>query len=124
MFEHANRIRFATYALAVIALAYGVYLLFVGVAMAVWVETPEGGEEIGRQFLRTSLGLVPLVGGAIVLVGLLARKEAIIWLGWLVIAGFAVSGIFGSGGLLQPVALVLLMLILKEYHPAGIGDRD
>lgn len=123
MNQATQRIRLTTYVVAAIALLYGVYLLLVGTTLTVWVETPDGGEELGRQFLPTILGLVPLVGGATVIVGLLAGKEGIIWLGWLVIAGFAITGIFGSGGLLLPIALVLLMLILKQYHPSGIGNR-
>jgi hypothetical protein len=115
-------------ALAAVTIVYGLFLVFVGQKLMVYAESPEGGTYLGDQFRPAIAGIIPAVGGALLLVGLLLRSQPISVIGWLVVAAFAGLSVFGIGGWLVPVALALLLcLIVLDRSPAdtlelGSGD--
>lgn len=107
--------RFAAYGLAGLVVAYGVFLLVIGQPWTLYAESPTGGVDLGREFRPVITGLIPVVGGAAVLLGLALRASSLSWLGWLVVAGFAGMFVFGVGGALVPVAAILFFLLVIEH---------
>lgn len=113
-------VRFAPYALASVAVGYGLFLLFVGQAWMVYTESPSGGTEVGREFQPVIAGLFPVVGGTAVVIGLFLGMKIVSWLGWMVLAVFAGLFMFGVGGMLLPVVALLFVVLFKDRE----NDRD
>lgn len=116
-----RRIRLAAFALAAAAGAYGMFLVVVGLPVDTFAESASGGVFVDRVFEPMLAGVWPAIGGAAVLVGLLFDREPIAWLGWLALAAFAILSVFGAGGFLVPIDVALLVALLREYRPNGLG---
>jgi hypothetical protein len=97
-----------TLSLALAVAAYGAYLLLVGQLVNV---VPEGGGAPAPQSVPTPAGLVSLAGGAAIIAGLLLERPVLAGAGALLTLLFSLLFLFGIGGVLVPVAVVLLALI-------------
>jgi hypothetical protein len=109
-------VRAAAIGVAVLAVGmagYGLYLVLIGpestVMPAVPLGTPPG--ETTTRTVPAMQGLIPLAGGALVLVGLATRRLWLAWAGALVLALFAGLFVFGVGGVLIPFVGALLLLL-------------
>jgi hypothetical protein len=112
-----RRTRLAAYGLAALVVGYGLLLLLVGQVWTLYAETPNGGAELGTEFRPVIAGLIPVVGGAVLFVGLARNLRPVIWWGWFMIAAFSVLYMFGVGFLLLPVAAILLGLLVRDSQP-------
>ena len=106
--------------LAVVVAFYAITLLAVGETFTVVLETPI--EEINEEFQIPKMmnivhvpyppAFVPLVAAALLLAGLLGRKQMLAWIGLGILLLFSLLFLFGNGGILLPIAGLLLILLL------------
>jgi hypothetical protein len=92
---------------------YGLYLVVVGVEWTIVREVPLGDPPGARtsQYLPAYQGLVPLIAGALVVLGVTVHQPLLAWAGAMVVAVFSVLFLFGVGGILIPFAAALLVLL-------------
>lgn len=109
-----RRARLVAIALAVVATAFGISLVIVGMPWDVYAESATGSAFIGPEFRPISAGFIPLVGGTIVLTGVLLNRPLVAWAGWMLITAFAILFVFGAGGALVPVAILLLAMLRRN----------
>jgi hypothetical protein len=108
--------RALTVSLALLGLgvvAYGLYLVVVGPVGTVVPAVPLGESPrpgVSRTFPTLS-GLIPLLGGVLLLAGLALRQLALAWAGAVVIGIFAALFVLGVGGVLLPIAVILWCLL-------------
>ncbi len=112
-------LRVASALIATTVVAYGLYLLLVGQALT---DMPEGSTVGMVRYEPTPSGLVPLVGGSVILAGLLFERPLVAWVGLVVIAAFSVLFVFGIGGASVPV-FGLLAAMLAVWHVAAVSSR-
>jgi hypothetical protein len=107
-----SRLAVGVVTLAVISIGYGLYLAVVGVE---WRGLTESGAALPQREMVESRpapqGLVAVVGGSGVLVGLALERLVVAWAGAAIISAFAVLFVFGVGGILVPLAALLLLLL-------------
>ena len=99
--------------LAVLIVAYGLYLLLVGQQITFQEEVPIGAapaEQVTRH-LPAVQGVIPLAAGVVILVGLVTQRLLVAWVGALAASAFAGLFVFGVGGILIPVAVMLLVAL-------------
>jgi hypothetical protein len=99
--------------LGLVIAAYGVNLLLVGVTVvslpAVPVGTPPG--PASTETIPIVMGVILTIAGGLILVGLAVRRTSLTWIGAAVSTLFAGVYVFSIGGILVPVAAVLLALL-------------
>lgn len=93
---------------AVIAV-YGLNLWLVGYET---ITLQEGSPIVHSGHFPTPLGIIPLIGALLLAIGLLLGRNAISWLGLAILSVFAGLFLFSIGGILIPVALLLLVLMI------------
>jgi hypothetical protein len=86
--------------------SYGAYLVLFGPILS--TVTP-GGSAVTATHVPSPAGLIPAVAALLVWLGMLRGKERIAWLGGGLAVAFALLFVFGIGGILVPVAGVLLL---------------
>lgn len=104
---------FGVVLLALVIAGYGLYLVVVGPTVGHMPAVPEGTQPgpTTTGTVPALQGLIPVVGGGLVLAGLSLRRLWLAWAGALVASGFAGLFVFGVGGVLLPVAAALVVLL-------------
>ena len=130
---HGRRTSERIAAVGVVALSagialYGLYLVVVGIEWTIVQAVPLGDPPGARasRYLPAYQGLVPLIGGGVVVLGVTAHRALLAWIGTMVLAAFSVLFLFGVGGILIPfaAALVALLAVLTWLRSGRtIGDR-
>lgn len=98
----------ATVVLAIIVATYSFFLLVVGQPWTVAYE-----DNIGRQieYIRAPQAIVPLLSAVMILGGLVVKQRVLAWIGTVILLIFSLLFMFGIGGILLPVAGVILLLV-------------
>lgn len=104
-------IRLAVLLLSAGAVVYGLWLVAVGQGWTVVDEL--GNAQATRE--PTVAGVYPLIGGGLCLLGAVARRWSLAAAGAALMLVFSVLFAFGVGGVMIPVAVVLLVLSLAAY---------
>jgi hypothetical protein len=130
---HARRKSEGIAAMAVVVLSigialYGLYLVVVGTEWTIVEAVPLGDSPgVGAsRYLPAIQGLLPLVGGAMVVVGVAVNRPLLAWVGTVVVAVFSALFLFGVGGILIPFAaalLALLAVLTLLHHRRRVDDR-
>jgi hypothetical protein len=84
---------------------YAAYLLLLGPVLNVVLE---GGSVPPSTRASTWTGLFPALGGVLIVGGTLLRHRVAVFAGVAITALFAVLFLFGAGGVLIPVAILLV----------------
>ena len=105
--------------LAALVALYALFLLIVGER---WTVVQEGEATRSVQFVPDPDALVPLLAATLLLSGLVTRKLLIAWIGLVVLSTFGALFLFGVGGILLPVAgLLLILLTIITIIPRNTG---
>lgn len=96
--------------LAALVAAYGVYLLVLGPILT--MVTPGGAVSAVHE--PTPAGVLPLIGATLVWYGIQRRNERWAWIGAAVVLAFSVLFVFGSGGILIPLALAIVVVLIAR----------
>lgn len=107
--------------LAVLAGAYAVRLLVVGILVVTVPETLPGATSPAAgtaSYESYPAAYLPLLASALVLVGLAVRRPLLSWLGALLLLAFSFLFVFSAGGGFLPLAglLIALLLILRIFR--------
>jgi hypothetical protein len=94
--------------LAAIVILYAVYLLAIGPVLSV---LPEGASTASSVRTPTWTGIIPAVGGALIVAGTLLRRYLGILAGVVITAVYSALYLFGAGGMLIPVAVGLIVML-------------
>lgn len=94
--------------LAAIVMLYAAYLLAIGPVLSV---VQEGTSTASSVRAPTWTGLIPAVGGALIVAGILLRRFLGIVAGVAITAIYSALYLFGAGGLLIPVAVGLIVML-------------
>jgi len=99
--------------LALIIVAYGVYLLVVGVTVVSMPEVPVGTPPgpASTATVPVMTGVIPMIAAGLILVGWTLRRIWLAWLGAAITSLFAWLFVFSIGGILVPVVAVLIVLL-------------
>lgn len=104
--------------LAAVLAVYGGYLTLIGPGLI--TVTPDGGAPIASN-VPNAAGLIPVAAAFMVWFGIRRNDERMAWAGASTAAVFAGLFLFGIGGILIPVA-GLLLLVLAARRLAGPRD--
>jgi hypothetical protein len=85
-------------------IAYGLYLLAIGPLET--IVTPGSGSSTIHE--PSSVGLLPVVVGGLVVYGILAGRDRVAWAGGIVAMLLGVAFLFSLAGVLIPMAMLLL----------------
>ena len=100
----------AAVVVAVAVAALALYLLIVGQRWVITSSGPAGSQRVEYRFYPVAV--LPLAAGALVLVGVLVRKQrSLAWVGLLFLALFGGLFVFGEGPLFLGAAVLLLPLL-------------
>jgi hypothetical protein len=114
--------RAAAFLLAAAILAYGVFLLVVGIPY-VYVQASLIGEPPGPEtlvFVPSPAGFILVFPAAIVILGVVRNRRSVAWLGAGILIVFAILSGFSIGGTFLLPALALLPAIalgVRERRP-------
>lgn len=103
-------------ALAGVLVVYGLFMLFVGFS----------GTGVGPnglyEFRGTSVAaVIPLIAGSLVGWGAWTARERLIWVGAAVALLFSIAFVFSIGGLVLPIAMLLVVAVAIRHR--GLGRR-
>jgi hypothetical protein len=109
-------------AAAVLFAVYGIWLLFIGPGLV--TVTPEGGIAASSN-IPSPLGVVPILAAALLSIGLARDDERLNWAGAGTAAIFAAAFLFSIGGILSPIAALLLVMLASRQliQPRDIHRR-
>ncbi len=89
--------------------SYALHLLVIGNELLVFQE----GEVLGFvQYARDPAAGVPILASVLLIAGLARRKLTLAWVGLVVLLAFAGLFLFGIGGVLLPIAGLLLVSLI------------
>lgn len=97
-----------------------IYALFLLVIGQPWVTVSEGNADQQVMFVRAYPAIIPFLAATTIVIGVVVRKQTILWIGNLVLFTFSVLFVFGIGGAILPIASITLLstvlLILSNTH--------
>ncbi len=97
-----------------------IYALFLLVIGQPWVTVSEGNADQQVMFVRAYPAITPFLAAITIVIGVVVRKQTILWIGNLVLFTFSVLFVFGIGGAILPIASITLLstvlLILSNTH--------
>ena len=107
---------------AVVVAAYGAHLILIGQLLT--MVSPDGQPALSVQAPNMA-GLIPLAAGLLVVVGIARRRQRLAWIGALAALAFSILFLFGVGGILIPIAglLVLSLALIRRSAVGRPADR-
>ena len=110
--------------MAVVVAFYALTLLVVGEKITIVPESPI--EEINKtdpvpmtmsiEYIPYPPAIIPLLAAVLLLAGLLGRNQLLAWIGLAILLVFSLLFLFSSGGILLPIAGLLLLLLPLINH--------
>jgi len=103
--------------ISVCIIIYGLFITFVGVPGKRIVEVTEATLEKSQEiwhFTPAPQGFIIVFSSVLLIIGLLGSREGISWLGIGILFVFSIIYLFGVGGGILPIAILLLVLLLSK----------
>lgn len=99
--------------LAVVVIAYSIFLIVIGVPGMRVMAVPEGDPMATpeRTFSPFPLAVVPLLAALVIIGGTLSKNIRVAWISLIVLAVFGFLTIFSAGFVYLAAALVLLVML-------------